>query len=63
MTPDPELLKEAHDAALSVVAILESEALTCDQVRSAFQWAQKAASGLNEATCQMTGQSRKEEKG
>lgn len=63
MTPDPKLIQDAHDAALSVAAILESEAPTLDQIRSAFWWSQKATGKLNEAVCRVTGQSRKDEKG
>lgn len=63
MIPDPELLKDAHDAGLAFVAILESESPTCDQVRSAFWFSQKATGKLNEAVCRFTGQSRKDEKG
>lgn len=63
MTPDPQLIQDAHDAALSVVAILESETPTCDQVRSAFWFSQKATGKLNEAVCRFSGQSRKEERG
>jgi len=60
-TPDSTLIKDAHLAACSCMAVLEKmEPPDLPTVRNAKWWAQLALNKLNKVECDMTGQTPKE---
>jgi len=54
--PDPQVLQDAHDAAMKCIAILERNDNRRMVIDSAQRWASLANAKLVEAQCQMSGQ-------
>ena len=57
--PDPQVLTDAHDAAMKCIAILEKNDNSRSVIDCAQRWASLANAKLVEAQCQMSGQGRK----
>jgi len=54
--PDPQVLHDAHDAAMRCIATLEKSDRSRASIDNAQRWASLANAKLVEAQCQMSGQ-------